>query len=230
MDHLRDADFGPFKISVVVTRHNVDQLDEFKALADSYGAQLRITRLRPSGRGADAWHDLHPTNAQQRQIYEWLIEHGDQVLTGDSFFHLNALGDENLPGLNLCGAGRVVCLIDPIGDVYACPFVIHDEFKAGNVRDIGGFSHVWKRSDLFRELREPQSAGACASCGSYDACQGGCMAAKFFTGIPLDGPDPECVSGHGEVAMAGVANGSAPRPMMDHSKPARPTPVTLGRR
>jgi hypothetical protein len=27
------------------------------------------------------------------------------------------------------------------------------------------------------------------------------MAAKFFTGLPLDGPDPECV--------------------MDHSKPAR---------
>ena len=35
MDHLADAGFGPFKISVVVTRHNVDQLDEFKALADS---------------------------------------------------------------------------------------------------------------------------------------------------------------------------------------------------
>jgi mycofactocin radical SAM maturase len=29
MEHLRDAGFGPFKISVVVTRHNVDQLDEF---------------------------------------------------------------------------------------------------------------------------------------------------------------------------------------------------------
>ena len=230
MDHLRDAGFGPFKISVVVTRHNVGQLDEFKSLADSYGAQLRITRLRPSGRGADSWHDLHPTNAQQREIYDWLIEHGDRVLTGDSFFHLNALGDENLPGLNLCGAGRVVCLIDPIGDVYACPFVIHDEFKAGNVRDAGGFAEVWKRSELFRDLREPQSAGACSSCGSYDACQGGCMAAKFFTGIPLDGPDPECVGGHGELAMAEVAGGSAPRPMMDHSKPARPTPVALGRK
>ncbi len=239
MDHLRDAGFvdrnGPFKISVVVTRHNVDQLDDFKSLADAYGAQLRITRLRPSGRGADTWHDLHPTNAQQREIYEWLLVHGDPdsdrpVLTGDSFFHLNALGDDNLPGLNLCGAGRVVCLIDPVGDVYACPFVIHDEFKAGNVRGEGGFSAVWKRSDLFRELREPQSAGACASCGSFDACQGGCMAAKFFTGLPLDGPDPECVSGHGEAALAGVAGGSAPRPMMDHSKPARPTPVTLGRR
>ncbi|HEY5664759.1 MAG TPA: mycofactocin radical SAM maturase [Ilumatobacter sp.] len=233
MDHLRDAGFGPFKISVVVTRHNVDQLDEFRALADRYGAQLRITRLRPSGRGADTWHALHPTNPQQRQIYDWLLAHGDRVLTGDSFFHLNALGDENLPGLNLCGAGRVVCLIDPIGDVYACPFVIHDEFLAGNVRDPGGFTGVWRQSALFRELRRPQSAGACASCGSYDACQGGCMAAKFFTGLPLDGPDPECVGGDGEVALAGVAAGSVPRPMMDHSKPPRPsssTPVTLVRK
>ncbi len=227
MGHLRDAGFADFKVSVVVTRHNVDQLDELRALADDHGATLRVTRLRPSGRGADAWHELHPTQSQQRQIYEWLLAHGDRVLTGDSFFHLNALGEEPLPGLNLCGAGRVVCLIDPIGDVYACPFVIHDEFKAGSVRDPGGFRAVWRESELFAELRAPQSAGACASCGSYDACQGGCMAAKFFTGIPLDGPDPECVGGHAEAAL--LAAEAAPRPMMDHSKPAR-VPVTLGRR
>src|SRR5579864_2810137 len=52
MDHLAAAGFGPFKISVVLTRHNVGQLDRFEALADGYGAQLRVTRLRPSGRGA----------------------------------------------------------------------------------------------------------------------------------------------------------------------------------
>ena len=221
MEHLAAADFGPFKISVVVTRHNVDQLDQFKELADSYGAQLRITRLRPSGRGADTWHQLHPTNAQQRQIYDWLLAKGDTVLTGDSFFHLNALG-EPLPGLNMCGAGRVVCLIDPVGDVYACPFVIHDQFKAGSVRDAGGFAQVWKHSDLFLELREPQSAGACASCGSYDACQGGCMAAKLFTGLPLDGPDPECVHDRArdELELVRAGGGAAlPRPLGDHSKP-----------
>ena len=220
MDNLRDASFGRFKISVVMTRENVSQLDAFKALADSYGAQLRITRLRPAGRGADTWNELHPTAAQQRVIYDWLMHHGEDVLTGDSFFHLNAFGDA-LPGLNLCGAGRVVCLIDPLGDVYACPFVIHDEFKAGSVLEDGGFTHVWKSSDLFTSLREPESPGACASCGSYDACQGGCMAAKFFTGLPLDGPDPECVSGHGEHALSSA--GAAPRPSMDHSKPVRLT-------
>jgi len=220
MDNLRDASFGRFKISVVMTRENVSQLDAFKALADSYGAQLRITRLRPAGRGADTWNELHPTAAQQRVIYDWLMHHGEDVLTGDSFFHLNAFGDA-LPGLNLCGAGRVVCLIDPLGDVYACPFVIHDEFKAGSVLEDGGFTRVWKSSDLFTSLREPESPGACASCGSYDACQGGCMAAKFFTGLPLDGPDPECVSGHGEHALSSA--GAAPRPSMDHSKPVRLT-------
>ena len=211
-----DAGFGEFKISVVITRHNIAQLDEFKAIADEFGAQLRITRLRPSGRAVDTWEELHPTLDQQRTLHQWLLGHGENVLTGDSFFHLNALG-ESLPGLNLCGAGRVVCLIDPIGDVYACPFVIHDEFLAGNVRDDGGFAAVWRTSDCFTELRGPQSAGACASCGSWDACQGGCMAAKFFTGLPLDGPDPECVGGDGEYALASA--GAIPRPSGDHSKP-----------
>jgi mycofactocin biosynthetic radical S-adenosylmethionine protein MftC len=220
------------KVSVVCTRHNVDQLDGFAALADRYGAQLRLTRLRPSGRGADVWDDLHLLPGQQRQLYDWLVEHGADVLTGDSFFHLAAYGDA-LPGLNLCGAGRVVCLIDPVGDVYACPFAIHDQFLAGNVRT-AGFRAVWQDSELFRALREPQSAGACGSCGAYDACRGGCMAAKFFTGLPLAGPDPECVLGNGETALAAADRAAAPRPTGDHSRavPARSraVPVTIGRR
>ncbi len=215
MDHLAAAGFGPFKISVVITRHNIAELDALEALAAAYGAQLRLTRLRPSGRGADTWTQLHPTADQQVELYHWLLDR-PTVLTGDSFFHLSALG-EALPGLNLCGAGRVVCLIDPVGDVYACPFVIHDEFRAGTVRDPGGFARVWRQSPLFLSLRAPQAAGACASCGSYDACQGGCMAAKFYTGLPLDGPDPECVLGHGIDARLDTA----PLPDPGHSVPVR---------
>ncbi len=242
MANLAAAGFAGFKISVVCTRQNIGQLDEFKAIADRYGAQLRLTRLRPSGRGADVWDELHPTAAQQRELYDWLVARGEQVLTGDSFFHLAAFGSA-LPGLNLCGAGRVVCLIDPVGDVYACPFAIHDNFLAGNVRAPGGFAGVWRTSELFTELRQPQGGGACTSCSAYDACRGGCMAAKFFTGLPLDGPDPECVKGHGEQALAAAAAATgrapAPRPSGDHShrtSPARgprasaPVPVTIGRR
>lgn len=223
MANLQAAGMENFKMSVVCTRQNIGQLDEFKAIADRYGAQLRLTRLRPSGRAADVWDELHPTQEQQRELYDWLVAHGDKVLTGDSFFHLSAYG-QALPGLNLCGAGRVVCLIDPIGDVYACPFAIHDEFLAGTVRAPGGFEGVWRESSLFRKLRAPQSGGACTSCQFYDTCKGGCMAAKFFTGLPLDGPDPECVQGYGEQALA-ERKGDKPKPSGDHShrtSPPRP--------
>jgi len=223
MERLTAAGFRGFKVSVVVTRENIGQLDAFKAIADRYGAQLRLTRLRPSGRGADVWDELHPTPRQQRLLYDWLLERGEEVLTGDSFFHLAAYGDP-LPGLNLCGAGRVVCLIDPVGDVYACPFAIHDAFLAGNVRSRGGFATVWRGSELFQALRRPQSSGICLSCSQYDACRGGCMAAKFFTGLPLDGPDPECALGHGASLLDLLGDREVPRPAADHSrrKPSRP--------
>ncbi len=230
MERLAAAGFAGFKLSVVVTRHNISQLDEFAAIAARYSAQLRLTRLRPSGRGADVWDELHPTADQQRRLYDWLVARGESVLTGDSFFHLAGYGDP-LPGLNLCGAGRVVCLVDPVGDVYACPFAIHDEFLAGNVRSPGGFAAVWKDSDRFATLRAPDTGGACRSCGLYDACRGGCMAAKFFTGLPLDGPDPECVLGHGEAAL-GIrdAGGRAgvPAPSQDHSRRSRADHTALG--
>ena len=226
LKNLQDAGFTDAKISVVCTRQNIGQLDGFKALADRFGATLRLTRLRPSGRGADVWDELHPLSEQQRELYDWLMAHGEDVLTGDSFFHLAAFG-ESLPGLNLCGAGRVVCLIDPIGDVYACPFAIHDNFLAGNLLADGGFQKLWQTSELFTELRSPQTGGACSSCAFFDSCRGGCMAAKFFTGLPLDGPDPECVQGYGESALAAAR--TIPAPSQDHSKanPTRNQPVML---
>lgn len=225
LENLSVAGFKDAKISVVVTRENVSQLDLFKELADHHGATLRLTRLRPSGRGADVWSELHPTAEQQRELYNWLLAAGENVLTGDSFFHLAGYG-ESLPGLNLCGAGRVVCLIDPIGDVYACPFAIHDQFLAGNVLSRGGFAEVWQGSELFQELRSPQTSGACTKCEFFDACRGGCMAAKFFTGLPLDGPDPECVQGYSEQALLEVGR-TIPSASQDHSRSGAPRTVSV---
>ena len=50
------------------------------------------------------------------------------------------------------------------------------------------------------------------------------MAAKFFTGLPLDGPDPECVKGHGEAGLAAAHGTTIPKPSLDHS---HRTPLTL---
>ena len=55
------------------------------------------------------------------------------------------------------------------------------------------------------------------------------MAAKFFTGLPLDGPDPECVWGNADDALAAVP--AKPAPGVGHSKPkAIAIAIALGRR
>lgn len=181
----------PFKINTTVTRHNYPQIDDLYALSQRYGAELRLTRLRPTGRGGAVWQDLRSTHEQNRGLYEWLLNHRD-VLTGDSFFHLSAYG-QPMDGLNLCGAGRIVCCVDPVGEVYACPFMLAPEFSGGNVRQPGGFAGIWRHSPLFAHLREWQVGGSCQTCNAYDQCHGGCMAVKHFTQQSLDAPDPDCV-------------------------------------
>ena len=196
----------------------------------SFGAQLRLTRLRPSGRGADVWDELHPLPDQQRELYDWLVAHGEQVLTGDSFFHLSAYG-QALPGLNLCGAGRVVCLIDPVGDVYACPFAIHEKFLAGNVRVAGRVrrgcggtpscspSCASRRpAARARRARPTTPAGAAA------------WRRSSSPGCRSTGPDPECVQGtaSGRWRPGRPTRGSRVR--SDHSRSApRERAATAGR-
>jgi mycofactocin radical SAM maturase len=183
-----------FKVNATVTKENFDELDQLYAMVLGYGADLRLTRLRPSGRGRDVWEAMKPTAAQNQALYRWLLERPD-VLTGDSFFHLSAYG-EPLDGLNMCGAGRIVCCVDPLGEVYACPFILDDSFSAGNVKDEGGFAHIWRDSELFAHLRQWQVGGSCQTCNAYSVCHGGCMAVKHFTGRDLDAPDPDCVFGN----------------------------------
>ena len=180
-----------FKINAVVTRHTVACLDDFLALADDYGAELRLTRLRPTGRGGDVWEDLRPTHAHNRILYDWLLRHR-QVLTGDSFFHLSAYG-QPVEGLNMCGAGRIVCCVDPVGEVYACPFMLAAEFSAGNVRQAGGFGGIWREAPLFAHLRDWHAGAGCRNCSAFHLCHGGCLAVKHFTGRSADAPDPDCV-------------------------------------
>ena len=44
------------------------------------------------------------------------------------------------------------------------------------------------------------------------------MAAKFFTGLERTDPDPECVFGHGETALALRRATLRPVPSPDHSR------------
>jgi mycofactocin radical SAM maturase len=186
---LLAAEQHSLTVNSVLTRYSFAELDQLYEIAASFGAKLRVTRLRPSGRGRDVWDDLHPTREQYHEFTLWLQSHPD-VLTADSFFHLNAFG-QKLAGLDICGAATATCCICPEGEVYPCAFFQAPEFEAGNLHE-HSFKDIWRNSALFAFYRS-MGAGACTGCGQYNACHGGCPATKWFVHHKLDIKDPECV-------------------------------------
>jgi radical SAM protein with 4Fe4S-binding SPASM domain len=178
-----------FVVNCVVTRLNCGELPRLRQLARSFGATLRVSRLRPTGRAEHGWDSLRPSPAQYVTLYRWLRKHSD-VLTGDSFFFLSALG-EPIEGLGVCGAGRVTCGITPEGDVFPCSFLVAQPFRAGNVRETS-FQEIWRESRVLRELRRDPVV-TCQECHDMTRCRGGCLAAKYHGVGSLYGRDPECV-------------------------------------
>ncbi len=186
---LLAAEGHSLTVNCVLTRGSFYELDRLYEIAASFNAKLRVTRLRPSGRGQNVWADLHPTQEQYREFAGWLAEHPD-VLTADSFFHLNAFG-HRLAGLDMCGAATATCCICPEGEVYPCAFFQAPEFEAGNLHT-QSFREIWQNSQLFAYYRR-MGGGACSGCGQYDVCHGGCPETKWFVHHRLGVRDPECV-------------------------------------
>jgi mycofactocin radical SAM maturase len=178
-------------VNFVYTRANAGQLDAMHELALRHGATLRVTRLKPSGRGAETYRALRPTQEQLAGLHRWLGEH-PAVLTGDTFFHLNAFGGKPLGGFQSCGAARMTCLIVPNGDVYPCAFTQTEFFKAGSLRE-SPFADIWAQSPVFNAVFRQEQGGACGTCSAYEGCGGGCPAVKHALTGRLDLPDPDCV-------------------------------------
>ena len=208
-----------FKISVVCTRQNVDQLDEFKAIADRYGAQLRLTRLRPSGRGADVWDELHPTADQQRELYDWLVAHGENVLTGDSFFHLAALRRgaarpepvRRRPGGLPDRPGRRRLRL-PVRDPRRVPGRQRARATAASQRS--GATRT-----LFAELREPQTGGAARRARPTTPAAAAAWRRSSSPACRSTGPTPSASRGTARPRWPVRPDHPAPR-RQDHSKAA----------
>jgi len=192
----------PLSINTVVTSLNFKQLPRIKELARSYGAGLRVSRFRPSGRARNSWVALKLNPAQLRELSDWLSADRD-VLTGDSFFSISPDGRRRL-GLDMCGACRMTCCIDPLGSVYPCAFLQEREFCGGSLRENStrrsresrnpgrGFKDIWDNAPAFQYFRRLEPA-SCRKCPRFEKCRGGCPAVAYFVTRDLNTSDPECL-------------------------------------
>ena len=61
-----------FSLNTVLTRANYPQLEDLRKIAAGYGAELRVSRFRPSGRGKFSRTDLSPDKEQLEAFALWL--------------------------------------------------------------------------------------------------------------------------------------------------------------
>jgi len=164
-------------------------LETLRALAKEYGAELRVSRFRPSGRGKFSKDHIGPDHEQLEAFAEWLEAH-DMVRTGDSFFCLTSEKRRN-KGLDMCGAAKMTACISPNGDLYPCAFLQESPFRAGNVRH-ESLSDLWRRSPVLQQFRN-LDVTSCQTCGRYEDCRGGCPAMAYHSYDDIRKPDPECL-------------------------------------
>lgn len=179
----------PLSINTVVTSLNFRQLRQLKELAAVYGARLRVSRFRPSGRAQESWEMLRLSAEQLQELSDWLSD-DPTILTGDSFFSISQDGRRQL-GLDMCGACKMTACIDPVGSVYPCAFMQESAFCGGNLRETS-FKDIWDNAATFQYFRqlEPES---CRGCPRYEKCRGGCPAVAYFVSRDLNSADPECL-------------------------------------
>lgn len=210
LERLRDTRIVR-TLNFVYCRRNAHELDAVHRLAGQYGATLRVTRLKPSGRGVAVYERLRPTQEQLAYLHPWLGRHED-VLTADTFFHLNAFGGKPLPGFQYCGAARMTCLIAPNGDVFPCAFTQDGIFRAGNLRT-QDFAGIWRESPVFNTVFRQRPQGACTTCPAFEGCGGGCPAVKHALTGRLDIPDPDCVIETARSMGGSAMGGDDPAPL-----------------
>jgi radical SAM protein with 4Fe4S-binding SPASM domain len=161
-----------------------------KELAASYGGSLRVSRFRPSGRARESWEKLRLSTDQLEGLSEWLGEHPG-ILTGDSFFSISGKGRREL-GLDMCGACKMTCCIDPCGNIFPCAFMQEAEFCGGNIRQTS-FKKIWDTSPVFLKFRGLEPA-SCKKCPRFSQCRGGCPAVAYWVKRDLNSADPECLA------------------------------------
>lgn len=185
-------------VNCVVTRHNVERLDEIARAVRRLGVgEIEFLRLKPTGRGATDYRQRVLTPEQAREVYPRILAIARRARVRPridcSFLPMachHAPDPERMRLLGMlgCEAGHHLASVDSVGRVHACSFL-----EDGRILH-GGLAAEWDSAEplvRYREYRR-HAAEPCASCTYLEICGGGCRAvSRFLTGDPFR-PDPEC--------------------------------------
>jgi len=163
------------QINSTIARHNVSEL---KATCAPHYYRIRAQRLEDERRRGD--------------FSGTFIAPGTKAKAAPAFVGRTGGGHPRGQQLSAmtrgCLAGTSVCFISNEGRVYPCGYL---PVSAGDTR-VQRFSHIWKDSPVFEQLRDPHALeGKCGDC-RYDAICGGCRARAYAATGSFLAEEPFC--------------------------------------
>ncbi|MCM3114312.1 TIGR04053 family radical SAM/SPASM domain-containing protein [Neobacillus sp. MER 74] len=210
----------PIQINTVISRYNIDYLDEMAKMVEEFGCVLwSVFFLVPTGRGQES-DMISPV--QHEKVFRWLYDLSKRVSfdiktteamhyrrvviqqkmreakeTTDDIEYLSALTEKGLTG-SIDGLGRAP---KGVNDGNGFVFISHigDVYpsgllpvKAGNIRETP-LAEIYRESPIFKSLRNPDLfKGKCGVCEFRHVCGGSRSRAYAMTGDYLES-EPFCV-------------------------------------
>jgi radical SAM protein len=210
----------PIQINTVISRYNIEYLDEMAKMVESLGCVLwSVFFLVPTGRGQES-DMISPV--QHEKVFRWLYDLSKRVSfdiktteamhyrrvviqqkmreakeTTDEIEYLSALTEKGLTG-SIDGLGRAP---KGVNDGNGFVFISHigDVYpsgllpvKAGNIRETP-LAEIYRESPIFQSLRNPDLfKGKCGVCEFRYVCGGSRSRAFAMTGDYLES-EPFCV-------------------------------------
>ena len=181
------------QINTSISQQTIDELPEMAQLVRQLGVtSWELFFVIPTGRA----RLMDALSARQiEQVLEWLTDFADQqpfrVTTVGAPQYIRALHRRSpeAPLRTVAREARGFAFINHRGEVFPSGYL---PVSAGNVKD-QPFSEIYRQSELFQMLRDPDCfEGPCGVCHYREACGGSRARAYAVTGS-LVASDPGCV-------------------------------------
>lgn len=177
----------PVGVCIVISRANVDHVDEIYDFVAAKGLPFNVIPLNRSGGARDHFDDVGLESEEYapawiRMYDRWFEADDDYVYCSDFVFKTRAIlagRPADCIGLEQCSETNIS--VDPMGDVYGCATLSGgDDARYGNLveDDLETVMSTPTALDFRNRATDPQ----CARCRWEHVCHGGCPARsyKFF--------------------------------------------------
>jgi radical SAM protein with 4Fe4S-binding SPASM domain len=215
IDRLGEEELD-FVVQTTVTRGNLDEIPRLAAWSAEKGAvSFNCYFIVPTGRAA-GMRALAPEENDEvlTELVRLGREYRGRMMVRSKcqpqiMRHAHVRDPESglLDYATRCPCGVQYCRITPDGKVTPCPYM---PVEAGDLAS-ASFAEIWRRSEVFRELRTGRLGGRCGRC-EYRVVCGGCRARALAELDDMLAEDPACAyeptGGSPLVEPRGVMYGS----------------------